>query len=675
MHNKRAMMIGLDAADPIIIRKLIDDGRLPNIKRVLENGCAREDLSMLGAFPTVTPPNWASIATGNWPRTHGVTCYYNHTLGKDFQINEVNWDSRRVKSEFIWERFSKEHRRSIMLNYCEAWPPRIKDDQYGVYIDGTGVIPFMRTVVDFQKVVTLEEGEGKYHEEIHTVKESSNDCVVQGDQFKKMLDANESEIAEPEPWPPIAEYKGHIMYRGTNGMKQDEADSIWSPLQEPSNWSVELPENTKVATLVLNNGLIRRYAALIASDGIHYDTIRIYKDKKTEQPLGEAKAHGWSSAIFDKYYQDDVMVNVAYIIRCLEIAEDGSKAVFYISNVQDLDDLTYFYPQEMGKELLEDVGPMFSYAKFGKELEHEGAEILLESFEMLHDWHADATDWLFEKYPDWDLYYIHLHAIDLYAHWFIQKMLPGSYSENEFLLEMFYRIYESMDRYIGRMLKYLDDDTLMIITSDHGAIPRSVGDENPGIGSLSGITNTVMEELGYTKTYIDENGELQIDWNNTTAVYQRSSYIYINLKGRDPHGIVDPKEYKQTVEKIISDLYNYRHPETGKRVVAFCLDREEMEIVGMGGPHCGDILVQLCRTFCKEHAYTPSSITHEGFSMHNLCIMSGHGIKKGEYINRVIRVVDIVPTIAYLTDLPMPSNVEGGVIWQALENFEEEMYG
>lgn len=57
--------------------------------------------------------------------------------------------------------------------------------------------------------------------------------------------------------------------------------------------------------------------------------------------------------------------------------------------------------------------------------------------------------------------------------------------------------------------------------------------------------------------------------------------------------------------------------------------------------------------------------------MHNLCIMSGAGIKKGEYINRVIHAVDVVPTIAYLGNSPMPSNVEGGIIWQALEGFEE----
>lgn len=108
MKNKRIMMLGLDGADPVIVRQLIDQGRMPNMKKLLDDGCANRSLAMLGVFPSVTPPNWASLATGNYPRTHGVTCFYNHTLGKDLQMNQANWDSRRVKSEMLWETFSKQ---------------------------------------------------------------------------------------------------------------------------------------------------------------------------------------------------------------------------------------------------------------------------------------------------------------------------------------------------------------------------------------------------------------------------------------------------------------------------------------------------------------------------------------------------------------------------------------
>ena len=221
------------------------------------------------------------------------------------------------------------------------------------------------------------------------------------------------------------------------------------------------------------------------------------------------------------------------------------------------------------------------------------------------------------------------------------------------------------------MMKYLDGNTTIFVVSDHGVTPRSVGYENPGIGSLSGITNAVMEELGYTVTYKDESGNLQIDWSKTKAVFQRSSYVYLNVKGRDPQGIVEPEEYDDLLDEVIGALYNYRDHKSGKRVVAFCMKRDEMESVGMGGEHCGDILVQLTPNFNKEHAYCPSGVVHEGYSLNNLCFFGGGAVKKGVKINRIISIVDIVPTIIHLLGAQMPANVEGGVIWQALEGFEE----
>ena len=190
MGKKRAMMLGLDGADPLVVRRLIDMGRLPNMKRVLEEGVARGDLAMLGVLPSVTPPNWASLATGNSPITHGVTCYDNHTLGKDLGTGDVNWDSRRVESELIWESFARQGKRAIMLNYCEAWPPRSLNDN-NIYIDGTGVVPFMRCEADCQKIVWLEKGDFQIEEQLHEVKNTNADCVITGEQYEKMAQENQ----------------------------------------------------------------------------------------------------------------------------------------------------------------------------------------------------------------------------------------------------------------------------------------------------------------------------------------------------------------------------------------------------------------------------------------------------------------------------------------------------
>lgn len=684
MGLKRAMMIGLDGADPLVVKRLIKQGRLPNLKRVLEEGVYDKDMKLIGAYPSVTPPNWASLATGNWPRTHGVTDFFNQTLGKDLGLCELNWDSRRVESEYIWEAFSREGKKSILLNYCGAWPPRVKDDKNTIFIDGTGVVPFIRCELDAPQFIELKEGDFVTQVIPHGIKKNASDCIVSKEMFDEMAEESagtidiafeeESEYDAFEDMP-IVEFPFPIFTPETEegGPGHDECDRIIAAIKDPEGWSFELPENAKVAVVPLAKSTVRRFFVLTASDGKTYDTVTIYKSRKNDKPMGTAKVGEWSDIIYDLYTRDDEPVRVGYKIRVLDIAKDGRNAHIIVSHAMDFDDLTYFYPQEVGRKMLDDIGPMIPHIK----LEPLGAsEIELETWENLYDWHIDATDWLLENNPDWQLFYVHLHGIDIYNHWYINKTLPGWSDEYEKYLEMQAKMYEFNDKYVGAILKYLDDDTNIIITSDHAAVPNSPGDINPGIGHLGGIATKVMADLGYTvlKEGSVEAGKPEIDWSKTSAISARLAHIYLNIKGRDPEGIVEPADVPEMIEKIISDLYSYRHPDTGKRVVAFCMTRDEMETVGMGGPHCGDIFMQLMPTYCETHGNCPTTVEHEDYSLNNLCMMIGANFKNGETIRRVIRVTDVVPTLCYLCDNQVPSNCEGGVIWQALKDFTEEQF-
>ena len=691
MANKRAMMIGLDGADPLVVKRMIKEGKLPNLKKVLDQGVAHDSLCMIGAFPNVTPPNWCSLATGNWPRTHGVTCFFNQTLGQDLGQAQMNWDSRRVESELIWEAFSREGKRSIMLNYCEAWPPR-NDDEYGVYVDGSGVVPFLRCEADAAQIIYLNEGFEETKVVPHIAKASASDCIVSNDMIEHMKEGQKQEkgdmsVADTEkdifqgkfdaaspmiefPFPIMSEY---VLENQAHTPQQDFGDQAFCPLKEPVGFSFELPENAKVATVPLCENTVRRQFVLTASDGVHYDTITIYKNKKTAEPLGVITKDGWSGEIRDIYTKDNKQVHIAYYGRLMKVAEDGSNAEILLSHAMNCDDYNYFYPQAIGPKMLDEIGVFMPQVKLG-ELGLEYTAYELETWQRAYKWHEDATHWLLKEYPDWQLFYIHLHGIDIYNHWYINMTLPGWSEDYKHYQHMLETMYEYNDHYVGEILKYLDGDTNIFITSDHAAVPNSPGDINPGFGTLNGIATKVMEDLGYTKLVegTEQTMNPKIDWSKTTAISARLTNVYVNLKGRDPKGIVEPEDYQKTVEKIIADLYSYRHPKTGKRLVSFCMTRDEMEMVGMGGEHCGDIFVQLMPTYCETHGNCPSTVEHENYSLNNLCMMIGADFKQGEKIRRVIRITDVVPTICYLCDNSMPHNCEGGVIWQALKGASEE---
>jgi len=48
--------------------------------------------------------------------------------------------------------------------------------------------------------------------------------------------------------------------------------------------------------------------------------------------------------------------------------------------------------------------------------------------------------------------------------------------------------------------------------------------------------------------------------------------------------------------------------------------------------------------------------------------LNGPGIKKGQRLERTVWLTDIVPTICYLLDLPIPEHAEGAIIYQAFKN-------
>ena len=74
--TNKVLVLGIDGLDPRLTKRYLDEGKMPNTQKFIERGSAREDLVMLGGHPTVTPPMWTTLATGTYPITHGITCFW-----------------------------------------------------------------------------------------------------------------------------------------------------------------------------------------------------------------------------------------------------------------------------------------------------------------------------------------------------------------------------------------------------------------------------------------------------------------------------------------------------------------------------------------------------------------------------------------------------------------------
>jgi predicted AlkP superfamily phosphohydrolase/phosphomutase len=127
--------------------------------------------------------------------------------------------------------------------------------------------------------------------------------------------------------------------------------------------------------------------------------------------------------------------------------------------------------------------------------------------------------------------------------------------------------YKWSDRIVGDVMKeQVNDRTLFIVLSDHGFNTFRTGVN----------INRWLIERGYMslKEKPDpqdkEGGALfrHVDWNKTSAYSLGFSSIYLNLKGREGSGIVQPgSEAKHLAQKIAEDLTSFKDPAHTQQIV------------------------------------------------------------------------------------------------------------
>ena len=354
-------------------------------------------------------------------------------------------------------------------------------------------------------------------------------------------------------------------------------------------------------------------------------------------------------------------------MRVLELAEDGSKLRLWLSNAYDVEKDAVFHPKKFYNQLIENVGyvpPISSAPGSNPELV---AKAVIPSWEVYCQWQAEALKYVMDE--GFEVIFSHLHNVDIMGHqmWHLARHRDDWGNDEAFYQGAIEEIYMQTDRYLEQFLPYLDEGWTFIITSDHGLITEM--NHTPGLGEVR-LNALNMVEMGYTVLKKDENGNdiKEIDWTKTRAVAHRSCHIQINLKGRYETGIVEPEDKAALEEQIISDLYNYRDPITGRRVVAMALTNRDAVLLGMNGAECGDIVFFMAEGFNIIHADSLS--TQRGYfdtSVSPIFVAAGAGVKENYKVERVIRQVDVAPTVAALTGLRMPAQCEGAPVYQIIE--------
>jgi len=626
---RRAVVLGMDGASMELILNMVEWGHMPHLAGLIERGVFRP---MLGVFPTLTPPGWTATSTGSWPGTHQVMDFNIRIPGAP--LDETRWgiNTGLSQSEYLWNTFERAGKTPLLVKWEMSWPPTVTT---GIQVEGTG------------PGVSNHHQIAGYH------------LFVAGPWTPHPLGGER----DPETLDPSA--------------LQDVPAVDPVTLEAAQGWQ-NLPVSAKppreVALTIQplargrrdmargHEGTPKTFHSLVYAAGeAGYDRLRICRERDAAEPIADLCVGEWTDWWLDGFTIDGAPVEGYVRAKLVDLSPEGDRLEVFFPQIWPR--AGYTSPPAIAAEIDAEVGN-FLQNPARDALGVVDDDTYFELLEFHHQRLADVALHLAGERP-WDLLMTETHASDYTSHFFLSHADECSGADRETFQrcrEGVIRTFASIDRWIGRLTSLLYDDTVMLIVSDHGGTPS----QHHAVDIAE-----VLEETGFLVRTPDGAP----DWARTRAVNLGLVHIFINLKGREPDGIVDPADYESTQLAIIEALHAYREPQTGRCPFALALTRADAEMVNLQGELVGDVVYALRPEFDGAHGKQLPSARLGIAGQHCTFVMCGAGVRRGVALQRQVRAVDVAPTLCYLTGTPMPANVEGGVAYEALERPDWHLRG
>jgi len=325
----------------------------------------------------------------------------------------------------------------------------------------------------------------------------------------------------------------------------------------------------------------------------------------------------------------------------------------------------YSYPQSLKQEIESHLGRpyIFDVTESGlggyKSL---GKKDLLEKIYEMTDLHIKALKYLIKE-KEWDFLMCVLLGTDRILHTFLSyhDKTHRKYKPSEFETALF-DFFKHLDKEIGEILKLLDEDTTVIISSDHG-IKKVDGKVNLNDWFIREGYLTLKEQVTEPARFDIS----MIDWSHTKA-YSIGSYqgrVYFNLQGRDDNGVVSKDKYNVLQDELAKKLAAIPD-EKGNPLSTKCYKPQEI----YSGPYTHqspDLIVYFDNLIWGVNGDVGNKGNHSwedkigatdgGHSPEGIIMVSGRGIKKDENMGK-IKITEVASFILSRLSVPIPGDIE-----------------
>lgn len=516
----RTIVLGFDGMDPKLAQRWIDAGKLPNFKRLVDQGSFQQ---LPTTYPAQSPVAWSSFATGNNPGQHGLFDFLRRNpktyapeyavaktddpgrslkfLGLNIPLSEPKVINQRVGQPF-WVAAEEAGLRSSVLRVPVTFPP----DDITRMLSGMGVPDLLGT----QGTFTFYSTQDLKGENARTVKVSALngriETVFEGPLHPLYQDA------EPLTLPLMIESTG--------------ADRIRIELDEtivellPGEWSDWIPLKYSVARIIGIRGMVRLHLVRGLPDLELYVSPIHLDPRDPVQPISSPPGYA------------EILAGRIGLYHTIGMPEET-----WSLNEDLISDSAYL---DMVRTILAEREAMLSDT-----LDRNDSELVVVVFVQ-----TDRVSHMFFRGLDSG-----------------HPLFGNSSEEARGAIEW---IYGEADRIVGRTMDRLEPNDRLIVLSDHGfnSFRRSVH------------LNRWLVEQGFMVLKAGQPSSeslfSNVDWTRTRAYAIGLNGIYLNLKDREQLGIVREEQVGRLKQEISENLREFVDPDTGLPAVLNVYSAEEI---------------------------------------------------------------------------------------------------
>jgi len=617
---KRAVILGFDGMDPELTERFIAEGRLPNLAKLREHGTFRK---LETTYPAISPVAWSTFMTGVNPGKHNIYDF----LARDLANYLPYLSSAEIKGP---KRSWKIGKYTIPLGAA-----RIKGMRRGIpfwhWLGQAGIFSsVLRVPVTFPPekfsgvllsgmcVPDLKGSQGTFC--FCTTRPSSDKFREGGVRVPVERTGSGCVSYIPGPENPLAGGSGNelrIKFEICPDRAENQArftvdsESFTLKVGEYSAW---IPLKFKAGVGFSAHGIARFYLKEISPEVEVYVTPVNIDPGRPDLPISHPVTYSvYLEKMFGPY-------------ATLGLAEDT-----WALNEKVLDDeafLAQCYANHEDRERM-----LFDA------LEKTRQGLCACVFDT-----TDRVQHMFWRYLDEN----HPAARDI------------PYPQRPTVIQ---DLYARMDELIGRVMKQIDDQTLLMIISDHGfkSFARCVN------------LNAWLHQGGYLalKHGKTESGDWfeDVDWSRTRAYTMGLNGLYLNLKGREREGIVEPgAEAESLKDDLRRKLNGLIDPACGRVGITGVFDCEAV----YRGPYVDnapDLIVGYADGYRASWDSVMGKVTHQIFE-DNLKAWSGDHCVDPRLVPGVLfcnhpisdekpAIVDVAPTVLKLFGLALPGYFDG----------------